>query len=700
MTEKTGKQPLDTRLLSDAIIELNISRHNVSVYPKNHPIVEKSLDVSFGYLQKLFELREEITLAVAKDTLIIDDCTIDKQNPIYREFALTLSNMNIAYVKFISGLTRKELYDFHSFLLKNMRNDSSEEIESVFNQYKLEHIKTAFIDYSAFNLVEDKREEKQNESLLEKYLAALLEGKPPVKEGSELIYNTPPGKLASLINSTSSNNISGDSYNMLITTYIKSSSTKGINVNELKKLIEFINNLKPELKRQFLASAVSIVSNTIDSVKDSLGEMSVGEVIDLISLMNEQMVTMPKALKNLLDKFADLHSKDFEAPSFNGNTIEDDILLSSDVSTLLNEDNFNEYISDSYHEELQGLSKVTTSKVDPGKKVEIEQELESEYLENAFHEVVLEIISTENYNDMPNEEHELFINILIDEMEGFLETGQYAQILGTLQALKSNHTNNRFQDLTSEALGKCTSSEFISLFIHSLKFFGREKRAEAIRLCEFYGGIIIAPLIDALIDEKSLKTRKLLLGYITLFRDKAAAEAVKRLSDNRWYVQRNMLFIMSECGNLEMIELAKQYCNNKNPIVSFEAIKCLLKFQNDYPVETLRKYLRSGNWSLIMNAISIAGAFKINEVVPDLIQLLRKNNLWRVNYTNKIAVIKVLGQIGDSRALDTLENILSSKTLLYKGHLEKLKKEIFNSLKEYTDKTAEGIMAKHKGQED
>ena len=90
MAEEHEKIPLDARLLSDAIIELNISRRNISIYPKDHPSVEKSLSRAYEFLQKLFELRPEITLAIAKDTLIIDDYYLDKKNPVYREFALQL----------------------------------------------------------------------------------------------------------------------------------------------------------------------------------------------------------------------------------------------------------------------------------------------------------------------------------------------------------------------------------------------------------------------------------------------------------------------------------------------------------------------------------------------------------------------------------------------------------------------------------
>ena len=83
-----------------------------------------------------------------------------------------------------------------------------------------------------------------------------------------------------------------------------------------------------------------------------------------------------------------MHPEGYEVPCFEGNIIEDDILLSSDVIALLNDTNYNEYISDSYQEEIQGLCEFNIDKVDPDKKEEIELELESEFVENAFNQVV------------------------------------------------------------------------------------------------------------------------------------------------------------------------------------------------------------------------------------------------------------------------------------------------------------------------
>ena len=159
-SDGTEKIPIDSRLLSDAIIELNISRRNVSIFPKDHPSVEKSLGRAFEFLQKLFEFRAEITLAVAKDTLIIDDFFLDKKNPVYREFALQLSKMNITYVTFLTGLTKEELYEFHHIISGKIGETSPQEVQEMFREKNMIHLKAGFIDYDAFSFEEGKTDKE------------------------------------------------------------------------------------------------------------------------------------------------------------------------------------------------------------------------------------------------------------------------------------------------------------------------------------------------------------------------------------------------------------------------------------------------------------------------------------------------------------------------------------------------------------
>jgi hypothetical protein len=54
--------------------------------------------------------------------------------------------------------------------------------------------------------------------------------------------------------------------------------------------------------------------------------------------------------------------------------------------------------------------------------------------------------------------------------------------------------------------------------------------------------------------------------------------------------------------------------------------------------------------------------------------------------------VRALGHLGDPRALPVLKNLLSSKSLLFKGALQKLKDEIRSTLEHYPDIEVRQIM--------
>ena len=54
-----------------------------------------------------------------------------------------------------------------------------------------------------------------------------------------------------------------------------------------------------------------------------------------------------------------------------------------------------------------------------------------------------------------------------------------------------------------------------------------------------------------------------------------------------------------------------------------------------------------------------------------------------MDFHEKIPIVRALGQIGDPAALVALRDILSTKSLLFKGAVEKLREEIYAILKNF-----------------
>jgi len=678
MADEREKLPLDAQLLSEAIIELNISRRNVAIYPRGHPSVERSLNRAFDFLQRLFELRPEITLAVAKDTIVIDDYFLDRKNPVYREFALNLSRMNIACVTFVSGLTKDELYEFHRLLSGDVMDSSSEAPQEIPKKGNLVHIKVGFIDYGAFSFDEGRTEKGGRGHTWERYVYGLLEGTLQTAETSDAIQEVPPDVLADLLNRASADSLKEETYDRVITGYLRRSSDRAFSSAELKRLMDFINNLRPDLKKQFLSSAVRTIS--AGDAQKALKGVAVDTVIELLKTIDEQMVAIPETLRNLLSEFSRLHTRGFDDLTIGRGLVADDIVLSPDVIALLEGGNFEAFVTDTYQKEINELLSVDFSGIGAKKLDELRSECSDESIERDFNQTVLELLSSDV---IPEDEYGHFINILKEQAAHFVETGQYELALKTFLSLQSKAGDNRFSGIISEALEYFSSPEFISRVIDSLRIMGRQMREGALRLCEYYGDRIIPSIMDALTEEGSQTVRRFLLSLMVHLGDRAVPEATKRLADSRWYVKRNMLYILSECGGPDVVPHVRAYCRHENHRVSLEAIKCLLKRGDSYGIGALRDHLRSGSKELIEQAIALAGAYRVRELVPDLIQMLSGKIISAADFYERLPVVKALGEIGDPRALEAFRRILSTKSLLFKGASDALKVEIYRALKNF-----------------
>ncbi len=689
MTEINEKLPLDARLLSESIHELNIARRNVSIYPKEHPIVEKSLSKSYECFVELFELRNEITLSVAKDTLIVDDYYLDKAHPVFRDFALCLTDLNIAFITFQTGLSRNEVYDLLRYIVENDKS-SSETLMDRLNKYELPHVTLGFIDYGAFAFDDGGTDYSQSEDLIwERYVSGMKEGRLQTGDETSRVRDISPEKLAGLLNRTDIETVKEESYDRAITAYMRSSSDRALSGNDLRKIMDFINSLRPELKKQFLTTALREVAVDIDDAENALEDISGEEALNILKTINKQKVAIPETLRNLLDKFSKLEQQDYKSNTLDDAHIADDIVLSTDIMNLLSDGGFEKYVSSTYQKEIQKLLDLESQK-----KADVQlHEFSDEYIENTSNETLLYLISTEMPDIISKDEDDIFMRLLKEQIEKFLETGQYQRVLKILKTVRENIDQDTLPGINRVAAEYVHSPQFIAGVVDSFTIMGRSMKEDVYQLIDYYGLEIVSPFMDALIDEQSATTRRFLISLITRFGEHAVPETLKRLDDSQWFVQRNMLVILEECGNTEAFNHIKPFCLNKNPKVSLQAIKCLLKAgDNVHAVEALRKHLMGNTRETVNSAVVLAGSYKITEAVPELISLLKKKALTSIDYKDKIPVVRALGMIGDHRALDPLGEIMGSKSILFKKAFNSLKAEIFATLSNYSQNEIKDIV--------
>jgi hypothetical protein len=699
MDQEIGRIPPNIKILGETIVALNILCRNVMIYPRNHPAVDSSLNRVFDLFQKIFEERPNLTVGVGKDGLIIDNYALDKGNASYKQFALFLNKLNIAYVTFLKDLTKDELYAFQQFVSKQVRDLTVDDMNVVNHNWShFPHLRIGFVDYKRFSIEEGKTvQEIPQENIWEIYIARLAAGTLNEEELREL-DEISADIFSNIINKMYEENAGRErAAERIFNLYVKRLLQRPFSNDGIKKLIDFLNGLQSDLKRQFLAILADVLSKNSAVAASSLNNVSPDLVIKLFHAMESREIAIPDNLRNLLDKLLRLAQDENDPLNLIGSYSVDDIFLPSDMLNVLSSSDLKRTIfdaqktsvSDSYQEEIRELADFSAPERFTIPIARLRQDCEDDAIDKIFHPIILEMMTSDVVGE---EEYRQLIQTFMEQTSQFMLTGQYGQILQIVNLLRFNIERNRFTDLSSEAIKYYYSEEFFLSFIDSFKIIGSQAADEARKLCEFIGEMMVPYLINALLNEDSKTFRSLLMGCLKQFGEAVVPEALRTLNDNRWFVKRNMLCLLLGCKNKEIIPHVRPYCRHENRRVSSEAIKCLLSLHDDYAFEVLGEYLHSQSKEDVELAISFIGSFRIREAVADLLQILEGKGAIKVDTELKLLIVRAMGNVGDSGCLEAFRKVLSTKRHFFKKDVEKMQEEIYKTLKTFSYNDIEDIV--------
>ena len=686
--EQQEKLPLDAKLLADTVIELNISRRSVGFYPREHPIIRDAIERAYQHLQKLFEIRHGITLGIAKDTLVVDEYILDRKNPVFREFAGVLHAKGIAAIAFTSGLKQAELVRLHEIITSRegpMGKELAEQAEK-----EIAHITLSPIDFNSFFFVEGaQRGSATTGDIWEDYIYGLLEGKLFEGDGPGIL-SIPEEAVADAVNAAVSEDTGQETYDRVITAYIRKKGETKMSREALTKFFSFVERLRPEIKRQFLTRTGARLSEDIGEVEAIISDMTSESFQKIADLLTEHASLIPTTLKNLIDKLSSIKQVKTSYFDFLGSNsaVLDDIELGDDVIKLFSEDNFHAYVNKEYQKELEIMLQTKTK--DSFNTYLFGKQCEEESIDHAAFEIMLELLSTDL---ITLEDYLTIIARLSDFVDIFIETGRFGEVLDMYNSLSSQVPDGKFRDEAANMVAQFFHSpEFISKLIDAFKVWGRKERDGTIRLATALKSLTVTPLLDALIEEQDPSIRKFLISVLEAIGSDVVPPAVKRLNDSRWYVIRNMISLIRACDGKNEVDKVRTFVKHQNVEVSMEALKTLLQFRTADAGLHLRSCLQSESVDVRQGAIRLAGNFRIRDAVPYLIKFVEKRDLLGTESFFKKDALKALGEIGDSRAIDALLKIYQAKSLMYQGALEELKVEIFKNLNNYPFESAKKLI--------
>lgn len=675
------KLPIDAKLLADAVIELNISRRSVGLYPREHPITRESIEKAYGFLKRLFEIRSSISLGIAKDTLVIDEYALERKNPVFREFALSIHRKGIASITFYSGLTMEELLIFHELITSKDVPVGKALMEHA-GKKQMRHIGLTPLDISQFSFIEDRlREGGSDVKVWEDYIYGLLEGRLADSDAEGLILSVPPEHIALFIEERLSEDAAEETYDKVITTYLRRKTDSVVNKDIFNRFVTMVQNLSPNMKQQFLRHAFSHPAVQTAEAERLIGGLTNDDIEKMMKLFSEHSSLIPESLRNVVDKLAAAKKGDvfFDRVS-GGQAFVDDVQIDESVIRLFGDDHFRSFVADGYREELERMLRGAGSGTSPLPD-EVKEECNAAAVDRVVSEVMLEILSSDS---VEREQYLGLLTKLSGLVNDFLDSGRFLEISDIYNTLYSHALAGRFREEASSMIEYFFASDAsIAKFIDSFKLWGRFDREGVVRLATVLKRYLKDPLLDALSAESDPAIRKFILYVLSQMRSDVLPEALRRLNDERWYVVRNMIYLIRECDGRKYVDRVKPFVKHKDKRIRMETVKTLVYFQVPGASSYVKLHLRSKDPDLRDHAVRLAGTFRMKETVPYLIELIERKDPLGTEVHNKMSVVKTLGEIGDPKAIESLSRLYQSRSLLYRGLREELKVEIFKSLKNY-----------------
>ncbi|MGC2062252.1 MAG: HEAT repeat domain-containing protein [Thermodesulfovibrionales bacterium] len=680
--EKKEKLPIDAKLLSDAVIELNISRRSVGLYPREHPIVGESIQRAFGFMQRLFEIRNSITLGIAKDMLMIDEYVLDRKNPVFREFALSLYRRGVVSITFTSGLEIEELIGFHDLLLTGDEVIGQAVLKAA-EERNLRHITLLPLDISRLKFTEDG--ERQGEiapDIWGNYIKALLDGNLADSDAEGIAIYIPPDKFAAFLNQQAEKGLSdGATYDKVITAYLKRKEYGGVKTELFSRFLELVKGLNPEIKQQILKRAFNNPFLDGGDIDHLVAGLSAADVEKLLAIFNENKSFLPDSLRNIVDKLGTpaTTAPVFEVLSEDRSRV-DDIEIDAQAIRLLSEDHSRAFVSEKYQDDLASMLRGEFNKAArPGS--DISQACTEAALFNRYADLVIEMLGAE---ETTREDYLVLLTKITEIVNDLLGAGRFCEISDIYNAVYSDGLSGRYRE---EARGMLDdyfhSSLFIDSFVESLIIWGRYDREGVQRIVKVQRSHLVDPLLSVLADAKDPSIRKFLLQILSSLGSDIVPSATVRLGDDRWYVVRNMLYLIREAGSVNDVGQVKRFARHSNKKVCIEAIRTLIHLNARDAILYLKLYMEGDDIEMRNQVVRLAGTHRFRSIVPTLLKLLDRQQFLGGDIEFKTLIVRALGEIGDPAALKILESIVRATPLFNRSGSEALKQEIFRSLQNY-----------------
>jgi hypothetical protein len=550
-----------SRELGEFLIELSIALHKHSMYPEDHPSLGPAAAGVLRRADALLRDRASLSLGVARNQLVIEGVATDPRHPVLAELAGRLHRHHLGAVTFNRGVEGDEI--------ENMLRTLAAEADRTGQPLGLgdparlsawRHIRLHPMTYERLELLDensplpgfgvaDPRSADESGGLRDARVrgAQLWIGLARAALAGQIGEDDAPPTKPAVIAKAIDDHPRGEAYDQVIVGYLlqiaqELKSAGGQEAVELRRRTSnLIGEMRPETLRRLIEMGGDGAQRRKFVLDASLG-MAVDAVLEIVKAAAEaSQHTVSGSLMRMLSKMA-AHAEQGK-PQARSLA---DRALREQVRGLLAGWTLADPNPEAYGMALQRMSQTSGRFVESTGGV---HPTEPERLVQMSLEV--DVVGPSVYRAC---------GAMVDQ-------GRLSQLIDLLEAAPEGTTS------AEELWGKAVSPETLQWLLASepVDF------ATVDRVLPRLGVLAADPLLDALASAEGRATRRGLLDRVKRLGPVLGPSIMARLTDDRWYVQRNLLTMLEELPQLPSGFAVLPWVSHADPRVRLEAFKIGVK---------------------------------------------------------------------------------------------------------------------------
>ncbi|MBI4691228.1 MAG: HEAT repeat domain-containing protein [Nitrospirae bacterium] len=172
----------------------------------------------------------------------------------------------------------------------------------------------------------------------------------------------------------------------------------------------------------------------------------------------------------------------------------------------------------------------------------------------------------------------------------------------------------------------------------------------------------IQPFITILGELKSIPARKNVINALIALGKKDIQSLAKGLYDSRWYVVRNIIYIIGKIGDKKAVEYLLKTVNHGDIRVRKEVIKALGELGTQNVLQTLRDCLDDSDWQVRTSAARALGNVRSAAAKSIILRKVLDQDFRKNDFNEKKEFYEILSHWKDNDVVEFLMKTLKSRS--------------------------------------